>query len=305
MTGAKVAAAAVVFALLAGAAFATEQTEIHLDVTAQTHLGLRIQIVQRESRPAQVTAFAKVLDSGPLAQLESDLTSAQAAAEASRTEARRLTALRGSVQGASAKDVEAAVSSARQDQAKVQLLTRRVGLEWGPGIASLTPTRRSRLLNSLAAGRLALVHIDTPSNEGQDKARSAEIDLGASSVHAIIIGPARAAEPRLQSSGLIGLVSGPQAVRLSNGLTQSAHLNLRAPVAGVLVPRQAVIRHAGSEWVYVQTAPSAFQRVHLDATRAEKDGVFVSAGLQPGSRVVVAGVGGLLTADLGRPAGGF
>lgn len=305
MTGASAAAAAVALALLASAALAAGQTEIHLDAAAQSHLGLRVQIVRRESRPAQVAAFAKVLDPGPLAQLESDLASAEAAAEASRIEARRLTALKGAVQGASAKDVEAAVSNARQDQAKVQLLTRRVGLEWGPGIARLTPARRSQLLNSLAAGRVALVHIDTPSNEGQDGAQSAEIDIGAGSAHAVIIGPARAAEPRLQSSGLIGLVSGPQAIRLSNGLTQSAHLNLKTPIAGVLVPRQAVIRHAGSEWVYVQTGPSAFQRTHLDATRTEKDGVFVSGGVEPGSRVVVVGIAALLTADLGRAGGAF
>lgn len=272
-----------------------------LTPAVQARLGIHSETVAEAQRPAQTPAFAKVMDPGPLLQLESDLAAGRAAAKASDAEHRRLLALGDS--GAARKDVEAVAAQAQQDALRVRLLSRRVGAEWGPSLVRLDAGQTQRLLDGLAAGRLALVHLDTPSNEGQADARSADIDVGSEEAHAVILGPARVAEPRLQSSGLIGLVEGPLAIRLSNGLTQSARLNLAKPIRGVLIPRAALIRRGGADWVYLQTGPTTFERRMIELARLEKDGAFVASGVNPGERVVVGGVGALLTLETSGATG--
>lgn len=294
--------AALVMVTLGAPSWAVAQT-VRLDATAQARLGIRTIVVRRDVRRDQVAAFAKVLDPGPLAQLLSDLDAAEAAAGASSREARRLAELHAAGQAAAAKDVEAASAQARQDASRARLLRRRLGLEWGAALAAMKPAARSRLVDALANGHAALVHLDSPSNAGQSDATSADVDIGDASLRAAILGPARAAEPRLQSSGLLGVVYGSGAVRLSNGLTQSARLNLKTPVAGVLVPSGALVRAGGADWVYVRVAPGVFQRTAVGLGPTQPDGVFVRRGLDPGATVAVAGVGALITADPAEAAG--
>ncbi len=240
-----------------------------------------------------------MLDPGPLALLESDLDTAIAAAEASSREAARARALSPGNAAMAAKDAEAAISQAAQDQAKLTLLRRRVGLEWGPGLARLSDVRRQALVAALSQGHAALVQVDTPDSEGQAGARTVEIDIGSGTVHAPVIGPSRIAEPRLQSSGLIALVTGSQAVLFSVGLTQSARIDQPSSQYGVLLPRSALIRYEGVEWVYVRRGPGQFERREAAQPQPEKDGDFVAQGFSPGEAVAVQGVAGLFAAEQG------
>src|SRR5689334_19883805 len=70
-------------ALTAASAQVAPYTGVTLDSAAQARLGLRTITLQSERRSAQIDAFAKVLDPGPLAQLETDLEAAEASALAS------------------------------------------------------------------------------------------------------------------------------------------------------------------------------------------------------------------------------
>jgi hypothetical protein len=268
----------------------------------QRRLGVRTEALTAERRKAEVDAFAKVLDPGPLAQLDSDLMTAVAAAAASRPEAERTRALHAAGDTVSAKDTEAAQSQARQDAAKVALLRARLGLEWGPGIARLSDSARERLIVGLSKGTIALVHVDTPSNAGQAGARTVKVDLGDGSVSVpgVVLGPARQAEPRLQSSGLLVEVTGPQAILLSIGLTNSAHIETGAPQPGVLIKREALIRYRGSTWAYVQHGEGQFERRLVQDGEPEDGGVFVASGFSPGDRVVTGGAAGLFAAELSQ-----
>ena len=267
----------------------------------QQRLGIHTLTLTAQRRSVQVAAFAKVLDPGPLAALESDLSTAIAAADASAREAKRARVLQAGGVAMSAKDAEAAISQARQDAAKVVLLRRRVGLEWGPGLQRLSDARRQALVDSLSRGRAALVQVDTPDSQGQAGARAVEIDIGSGSVRAPVLGPSRTAEARLQSSGLIALVTGPQAVLFSVGLTQSARIDQPSSQMGVLLPRAALIRYEGSDWAYVLRAPGRFERRQVQAPAAEKDGDFVAQGFRAGEQVAVGGVTALFAAEQGGP----
>lgn len=266
----------------------------------QARLGVATTVLKAQTRKAQVDAFAKVLDPGPLAQLNSDLLTAVAAAKASSAEAARSQALHAAGGSVAAKDAEAAQAQARSDRLKVELLRQRVGLEWGPGIARLSDAQRERLVEGLSAGRLALVHVDTPSNAGQAGAHQVKIDVGTDSVSGVVLGPARAAEPRLQSSGLIVEVSGASAILLSVGLTQSAHIESGSPQSGVILPRGALVRYQGATWAYVVVAPGRFERRLAPDGQAVDDGLFVTSGFKPGEAVASSGVSGLFAADLAQ-----
>jgi hypothetical protein len=128
-----------------------------------------------------------------------------------------------------------------------------------------------------------------------------KVDIGDGSARGVVIGPARQAESRLQSSGLIVEVTGPQALLLSVGLTQSAHIESSSPQSGVLVPRAAAVRFRGATWVYVRTGPETFERRLLPNPVAEADGLFVAQGLAGGEQVVTQGAQALFAAEQNGP----
>ena len=303
---ARLAPARLICALALAAAALPAAAGPLLDVSpeVQARLGVRTQTLAVQQRSVQVAAFAKVLDPGPLSQLESDLDTAIAAAAASSAEAARARALSPGNTAMSAKDAEAAISQARQDEAKVALLRRQVGLQWGPGLARMSDARRQALVKALSEGRAALVQVDTPDSQGQAGARTVEIDIGQGSVHAPVIGPSRNAEPRLQSSGLIALVTGKDAVLFSIGLTQSARINQPSNQTGVLLPRSSLIRYEGLDWAYVRRGPGQFERRQVQAPTPEKDGDFVAQGFGRGEEIAVQGVAALFAAEQGAPRRG-
>jgi hypothetical protein len=290
----RIAAVALCFALAAAPAFAA-RVQVSADI--QRRLGIVTQRLAVARQSTEIDAFAKVLDPAPLAQSDSDLQTAEAAAAASAAQAARVKALHAADGSIATKDVEAAVSQARQDALKVTLLRRQIGLAWGPGIARMSDAARGRLVRALAAGSAALVHVDTHNNDGQAGAKFVKVDIGDGSARGVVIGPARAAEPRLQSSGLIVEVTGAQAVLLSVGLTQSAHIESSTPQSGVLLPRGAVVRFRGADWVYVRTGSGGFDRRLVQDPVPEADGLFVAQGFSAGDELVVKGAEALFAAE--------
>ncbi|MGA2951981.1 MAG: hypothetical protein ABSD80_07075 [Caulobacteraceae bacterium] len=292
-------AASMAVALCALAVAHARAEPVRMAPAAQRQLGVATEPLTPTRRAAEVDAFAKVLDPEPLVQLASDLATAEAAAVASSAEAQRSKTLHASDGSVAAKDMEAAVAQARSDALKVEMLRSRLDLEWGPGVARMSPAVRAQLVRGVVAGQVALVHIDTHNNEGQPGARFVKVDIGDGSVRGVVLGPARAAEPRLQSSGLIVEVTGRSAILLSVGLTQSAHIEQRSPQSGFVVPRAAIIRFKGSDWAYVRSGPGAFERRLLQTPVAEADGFFVTQGFAAGEQVVTHGAAALFAAELG------
>jgi hypothetical protein len=269
---------------------------------AAQRLGIATQRLVAARRSAEIDAFAKVLDPAPLVQTDSDLRTAEAAARASAAEARRASALHRNGGEMSAKDAEAAIAQAEADALHVRLLRRQLELAWGPGVARLNPRERNALVRGLSAGTIALVHVDTHNNAGQAGARSVRVDIGDGSVTGRVIGPARIAEPRLQSSGLIVEVAGPQAMLLAVGLTQSAHIATASQERGVLIPRSAVIRFQGSAWVYVRIGSGTYERRLLPDPVPGEDGYFEAHGPGAGDEVVVRGATALFAGEQSQAA---
>ncbi len=272
---------------------------VKLAAETQEKLGFKVQTLAAASQAESVSGFVRVLDAGPLAQLDSDIEGAEAAAEASAAEAARSKALNADGQAVSTKALEAAQAQARADAAKVQSLRRRIGLEWGDGLVRLNDAARARLIGDVAAGRSVLVRIDTPSGQGLAQLHSVKLDLGARGVvQAQVLGAARSADPHLLSAGVIARVSGPAARTLSAGLALPVRLTSQAPVKGVVAPQGALVRSAGKTWVYVRTSADQFLRKPADgAPMPGGGGLFVPDGLKAGETVVTTGAAALFTAE--------
>jgi uncharacterized protein YaiL (DUF2058 family) len=271
---------------------------VKLPAETQAKLGLRSEPLKAAASAATLSGFVKVLDAGPLAQLDSDIDAARAAAEASQAEFERSQALNKDGQAVAAKQVEAARAQARADKTKLDLLQRRVGLEWGDGIARLSARQRGQLLADIGAGRAALIRIDTPSGEGLMGLKRVELDLGPlGKVRATVLGTARAGDPHLLSPGLIATARGPGVRSLSIGLSAPVTLTASAPVRGVLVPRAALLRSDGETWVYVRTASDTFLRKEVENGRRDSSGLFAPEGLKAGEQVVTQGAAALFAAE--------
>ena len=286
-------------ALIWGGAEAAGPT-VKVDQATQRRLGLMLATPTPARRAATITGFARVLDPGPLASLESDLAQAAAAAQASAAELKRAKVLNAADQTVSNKAVEAAQAQARADEAKLGLLKRRIGLEWGPGLARMSDKGRASLVDAVAAGHAALIRIDTPSGHGLQGLTRAEIDLGSlGTVHAQILGAARTADAQLLSPGLIAIATGPRAESLSSGLTAPVQLATAGPAAGVILPRSALIRAQGQTWAYVRTDATTFERRAATGGIADPAGLFAPQGFSASDQVVVSGAAALFAAETG------
>lgn len=268
---------------------------VEADARLQKRLGVTVQAVAAARHAGATTGFARVLDPGPLAQLDADLLTAAAAAQASNAEAARTKALAAADATVARKVAEAAAAQARADSAKLTLLRRRLGLEWGPAFMAMSDARRAALISNLATGRAALVRLDAGVPMGG--VRSATLDLGGSRAMVRVIGAARTGDPRFPSSGLIGLVSGPGAQSLGAGLSLPVSLASGSGGQGVVVPRSALIRTGGGTFVYVRKDATHFERRVLTGTATEPEGLFAAGGLRPGEAVAVTGAAALYAAE--------
>jgi hypothetical protein len=298
-----VGAWAVALALLAAPAVAApEPALLKMDAATQARLGVMTVPLQAGQRRVALSGFARAMDPGPLAQLDSDITTAMAAYAASRAEALRTRHLSDADHTVSDQAAEAAESQARQDAAKLTLLRRRLGLEWSPALAKLSDGKRGKLIADIAAGRAALVRID--SAQGLAMARgAADIDLGAGRhARATILGPTRVGDPRLQSTGVLALVSGPQAVQFGTGTVAPAVIDEGAGGAGVVIPEAALMRNAGQVFVYIRRDATDFERRPVVGAMTDPSGLFVASGFRAGEPVVTAGAAQLFAAQ-SKPAG--
>ncbi len=283
-----------VLALTLGATAASAAT---LDLATQSKLGVRFESLAASRHSGSMRGYARVLDPVPLASLDADIAAASAASQASQAEAKRTRVLAAADATVSKRTAETAAAVAAADTAKLALTRRRLGLEWGPAFVSMGDARRAGLIQALAAGRVALVRVDAPS--GLTASTSVVLELeGQGTQQVQILGSARSSDPRLLSTGLIGLVSGPSAGRLGAGQTLNARLALGGSTTGVIIPRAAILRAGGESYVYVRRDATHFDRRKIVGAVAQDAGLFATGTLAPGEVVVTQGASALYAADL-------
>src|SRR2546421_6500068 len=242
---------------------------VTLSAAEQARLGVQTQALTAAPAPQGLASTARVLDPGPLIQLDADLAAASASLAASRAEASRTGRLYTEDRTASARALEMAEAQAQADLQRVSGAQRRLLLEWGEGVARLPQRRRAALLNDLAHVRSELVRIELPP-EAPVPPAGAVVRLHGSAaatvMQAKVLGMLPVADPRLQTRGVLAELSGAQAT-LAVGQMLSAQLPASGAVPGVVLPRAALLRRDAQVWAYVQTAPTSFVRREVTGYR--------------------------------------
>ena len=279
-----------------------------IDPAVQARLQIRTAPLQAVHGTAvAATGFARVLDPAPLLALLSDTDAAAATAQASAAEAARTAGL---VKDAtvSAKANEAAQAQARTDAAKLTQLKQRLSLEWGPYFAALPAPALQELGADLTQAKAAIVRIDAPAGAGIKGASQAQLDFGAlGQVTAKVVGVARTADLKLQSPGLIAIVTGPDAAYLSAGLTATTQLFGATGADGVLIPNSALLRQDGQVFAFVKTGVKGFDKRVVHPAHLTAQGIVVTSGapgsFHAGEIVVVQGAQALSAASAPKSGG--
>ena len=135
-----------------------------------------------------------------------------------------------------------------------------------------------------------------------DRASAAQVRALGSDAGAALVRPVAAPPSASASAGTVDLY-----YALPN-LGGAFHVGQRVQVllpaigtaGGIGVPASAILRDIyGGEWVYVRTAPHAYERRRVEISAANGGGVLVQRGLTSGDQVVTAGAAELFGTEFG------
>jgi hypothetical protein len=277
---------------------------ISMSDDAQGDLGILVKSLAAFQMSPEQKGYGRVLDPAPLVALVTELASAQAAYTASSGEVARLKTLEG--QGnASARALQTAEAAASRDWAAIQSARGRLTLSWGKVVADQNDL--PAFIHDLSSLEAALVRIDLPVGETlkEPPAGARIANLSGASAEAALLERASSVDPQMQGQGFLFLLK-PNSLRLTSGEAVVGYLKLPGdPLAGVIIPREAVVRVEGAGWVYVlNSAGDAFTRGGVALDRPTEAGWFVTKGLSAGQYVVVTGAQQLLSIELKGQGGG-
>ena len=277
---------------------------VTLDVETQKRIGLKVESPAAAQWQPETKGYGHVLDPAPLASLMAELVTAHVAADTSQRELDRLKTL-AEQNNASVRAFQAAEATAKRDQLLVESLRIRLALGWGKAV--LAREDPPAFVQSLANREQVLVRVDLPAGERLDpppfSARLISLGDSTSPVEATFFDSAPAVDPQTQGQGFLFLIAGKP-----SGFSPNAAITgyLKVPgdvLNGVAVPRDAVLRHAGKAWVYIQTGDNEFTRREIPLDHLAEKGWFVPSGVADRDRIVVSGAQTILSAELS--SGGF
>jgi multidrug efflux system membrane fusion protein len=273
-----------------------------LNQEAQSRIGLKVETTEARELNLEVKSMGRVMDPAPLAALVNEVASAEAAYAASRQDWERLQTL-STQQNASVRSLQTAEATARHDE--LQLLSARAKLNssWGKSFAD--QTNLSALVQSLLSLECALVLVDLPPGDPvkSDPTGAALITLSGRQSTAAFLGRSPSVDPQTQNEGLLFLIQTNSAQFLPGSAVTAFVKVPGSSVSGIVIPRDAVIRHEGATWIYLKTDDTHFTRRRVSLDRPADNGWIASSGVKTGDQVVVTGAQTLFSQELN--ASGF
>jgi hypothetical protein len=268
---------------------------------AQKEIGITTEILKPVARPFEVEGYGFVQDPAPLSKLNADLTSAQAALDSSTAQYHRTRRLYAEQKNASLRDVQNAEATYLNDKARAEALEQELRDAWGGPIAQLDSQARGELVRALIDRREAIARVTAPIGEALDSSpdRSDMFVLGheRQPLHARAVYEAPTINPQMQGQTFLMLI-GTKDFPIRPGTAVSARLpTSRKSERGVMVPRAAVVRLAGKEWIYCTLARDRFGRREIVPAELTDEGYFVTEDLPPGTPIVVTGAQTLLSEE--------
>jgi hypothetical protein len=269
---------------------------------AQKEIGITTEILKPIVRPVEVEAYGFVLDPTPFSKLNADLTSAQAALDSSGAQYRRTKRLYAEQKNASLRDLQSAEATYLNDKAHVEALEQQLRDAWGGQIAQIDSRTRGELINALIDRRQAIARVTAPIGEAlhspPDRVDVFVLGHEQQPLHARAVYDAPTINPQMQGQTFLLLI-GTQSFPIRPGTAVSALLPTSAKFKqGVMVPRTAVVRFAGKEWIYREFAGDRFARREIVSAQLAAEGYFITENLAPGTQIVLTGAQTLLSEEL-------
>jgi hypothetical protein len=276
---------------------------LKLDKEFQSRAGLKITALEASELKPELKAFGRVLDPAPLAATITTIAAARAQLEASGKEAQRLKTLFNQNQNASARAYETAEAALKRDQIAVQATELAFVTTWGKDIAGRPDV--DQLIHALVSQEASLVRVDVPASEKLDDAPAAArltlLSAPDAPFDAEFLGATVSTDPQTLGRGFLFLVKGKA---IAANAAVIAWLSLPGDKRqGVIVPRDAIVRHEAEAFVYVQATDETFQRFEVALAHPLASGWFTD-GLKPGAKVVTTGAQQLLSEELKGQGGG-
>ncbi len=283
-------------------AAATSAGTVAVSPEQATASGIEVQTLPITRFQPQTSAYASVLDPGPLLQLRGQLRSAQLQTDAARAQAaasereyQRLALLNGQDHTVSDKVTEAA--HATRDADRAQLQSAQATLQaagdtarsrWGDVLTGWALAARSPQLDALNSGQQALLSVALPQGGATGSPPpTIHINLPGTGgeITAHLVSPSPLADPVIQSPTYFYQVSRGS---LRTGMRINALLPAGQSLEGVTIPNSAVVWYANRPWVYVQSDDAHFVRREIAVDTPAPGGWFV-AHWHGGERVAVKG----------------
>lgn len=278
------------------------QVVISIRPGTQKEIRLTTEILTPVVRPVAVEAYGVVLDPAPLSKLNSDLIGAQATLDASQAQFRRTSHLYAEQKNNSLRDLQTAQAAYLTDEARLKALEQQLRDAWGGEIAQAATRSRAALIDALVDRSEAIARVTVPTGEIFDGSpATAEVAvLGHEErlVAARAIYYAPTVDPRVQGQSFL-LLMNASGFPVRPGTAISAALAASGKgEQGLIVPRSAVVRYAGKDWVYQRLDADRFTRREIVPAQSTSNGYFVTQNLKPGMRIVVTGAQTILTEEL-------
>jgi hypothetical protein len=268
-----------------------------IDTNTQQRIELQVQALTTVTRSSEVKGYGRVIDPAPLIAQTAEIASDQAAYVASSNDLVRLKILEG--QGnSSAHAVQTAEAAALRDELALQSARDRLSLSWGDMVTHQKDL--PAFIQRLTSRETLLVRINLPASQTSPRSPTGAsiVSLSGNMFDGKFLGTVLAVDPEMEGAGFIFMVK-PDPRPLLFGEAVTGYLQFQgAPVPGIVIPRNAVIRSQGAAWVYVKTNEEAFTRIEVDLQQPMAEGWFVTNGVRAGDQVVTSPPQLLLSEEL-------
>ena len=297
-----------------GAGMDSGRAVVRVPTESQKASGIATQALRAGTSQAAIEVYGMVMNLQPLAELRGRYLAAAAEARALRaavvaaeSEYQRMEMLHRDDRNVSEQALKAAEARyrtelARQAAAEQGATSIRDAMRsaWGDAIAGWATHADSPILEALLQQRAFLIQLvlpyDLPKSAARRKISVTPTMARENARVARFVADSPQVDPGLPGETFFYVVDGGG---FRAGMRVAARVGLGgAPVAGVIIPVQAVVWHAGKAWAYVKQDEQTFARHEVSAAEELDGGWFNAGGFQAGDEVVVSGAQLLLSEEL-------
>ena len=286
------------------------ETVIRLDEQAQAREGIRVAPVAQTSMRSELRATAVLLAVNDLVTARDSYVAAQAKLQRdqqdlslTRSQAERTSALYQQNQNMSLQAMQSADAAYRNAQAQLaadeqdaRLQLDAVRQRWGTVVANWI-SGDSPALEAVLAQRAFLLQVILPPGEADTKPAKLSLTLPANKlVPARLVSSLPLVNPQIQ--GISYLYVAGSAPGMAAGMNLSVLIPVGRPLAGTVVPENAIVWWQGKAWAYQQTSASSFTRREVPTGNPVRGGYFVPGKtFAPAAKLVTAGPQALLSEE--------